>query len=67
MGQALARVQEARPTWRKADLIRFLGELLPDDVACHDDGAAAGLLGWLADRVLEGATGQEVVALEAPE
>ena len=29
MAQALARVQDASPTWRKADLIRHLGELLP--------------------------------------
>jgi hypothetical protein len=27
---ARARVQEAQPTWRKADLIRHLGEMLPD-------------------------------------
>jgi hypothetical protein len=67
MGQALARVQEAQPTWRKADLIRHLGELLPDDVACRDDQAAAGLLERLADRVLSGGAGSEVVALEAPE
>ena len=44
MAQALARLQEAQPTWRKADLIRHLGELLPDDVACRDDAAAAALL-----------------------
>jgi hypothetical protein len=67
MGQAVARVQEAQPAWRKADLIRFVGELLPDDVACVNDQAAAGLLERLADRVLAGGTGQEVVALEAPE
>ena len=67
MGQALARVQEAKPTWRKADLIRHLGELLPDDVACRDDQSAAGLLERLADRVLGGEAGQQVVALEAPE
>jgi len=67
MGQALARVQEAQPAWRKADLIRFLGELLPDSVACPGDQAAADLLERLADQVLSGGTGQEVVALEAPE
>jgi TrwC relaxase/AAA domain len=67
MGQALARVQEAQPTWRKADLIRHLGELLPEDVALGDDRAAAGLLERLADRVLSGGAGQQVVALEAPE
>jgi hypothetical protein len=64
---ALARVQEAQPTWRKADLIRHLGELLPDDVACGDDGAAAALLTGLADRVLAGGASQRVLALEAPE
>ena len=67
MGQALARVQEAQPTWRKADLIRHLGELLPDDVACRDDAAAATLLVDLAGRVLAGGAGEQVLTLEAPE
>ena len=67
MGQALARLQDSQPTWRKADLIRHLGELLPDDVVCRDDAAAAGLLGELVDRVLAGGAGDRVVVLEAPE
>lgn len=67
MEQALARVQQSQPTWRKADLIRHLGELLPDDVACRDDQAAATLLEHLADLVLAGATSEQVVCLEAPE
>ena len=67
MAQALARLQEAQPTWRKADLIRHLGELLPDDVACRDDAAAAALLIDLADRVLAGGAGEQVLTLEAPE
>ena len=67
MAQALARLQEAQPTWRKADLIRHLGELLPDDVACRDDAAAAALLIDLADRVLAGGAGERVLTLEAPE
>jgi hypothetical protein len=67
MAQALARVQEAQPTWRKADLIRHLGELLPDNVGCRDGGAAAALLTGLADRVLAGAAGERALALEAPE
>ena len=67
MAQALARVQAAQPAWRKADLIRHLGELLPDDVACRDDAAAAALLVDLADRVLAGGAGPQVLALEAPE
>jgi TrwC relaxase/AAA domain len=64
---ALARVQEAQPTWRRADLIRHLGELLPDDVVCRDGGAAAALLTGLADKVLAGAASERVIALEAPE
>jgi hypothetical protein len=67
MAQALARAQEAQAAWRKADLVRYLGESLPDDVACRDDGAAAALLTALADRVLSGDAGEEVLPLEAPE
>ena len=67
MAQALARLQEAQPAWRKADLIRHLGELLPDDVACPDDATAAALLTGLADRVLAGGAGEQVLTLEAPE
>jgi hypothetical protein len=67
MAQALARVQQAQPTWRRGDLIRHLGELLPDDVACASDVAAAALLPRLADQVLAGGAGEEVLSLEAPE
>ncbi len=67
MAQALARVQESQPAWRKADLIRHLGEALPDDVACRDDAVAAHLLTDLADKVLAGGAGEQVLALEAPE
>ena len=67
MGEALARLQEAQPAWRKADLIRHLGELLPDDVACPDDATAAALLTGLADQVLAGGAGERVLMLEAPE
>ena len=67
MAQALARVQESQPAWRKADLIRHLGELLPGNVACRDGTAAANLLTGLADQVLAGGAGEEVLALEAPE
>jgi flagellar biosynthesis GTPase FlhF len=67
MAQALARLQEAQPTWQKADLIRHLGELLPDDVTCRDNATAAALLTNLAERVLAGGAGEQVLALEAPE
>ena len=64
MAQALARVQRAHPAWRKADLIRHLGELLPDHVFCADDATAARLLPVLADRVLAGEAGEQVLTLE---
>jgi hypothetical protein len=67
MAQALARVQQAQPTWRKADLIRHLGELLPDHVASAEDTDEAQLLPALADRVLAGGAGEQVLTLEAPE
>ena len=67
MGQALGRLQETQPTWRKADLIRHLGELLPDDAACRDDTTAAALLESLAERALGGGAAQQVLPLEAPE
>jgi ATP-dependent exoDNAse (exonuclease V) alpha subunit len=67
MARALARVQEAQPTWRKADLIRHLGELLPDGVACASDTEAAALLPRLAEQALAGGAGQQVLSLEAPE
>jgi len=67
MGQALARLQDTQPAWRKADLIRHLGELLPDDVACPDDTTAAVMLTGLADRMLVGGAGERVLTLEAPE
>ena len=67
IGQALARLQDTQPAWRKADLIRHLGELLPDDVACPDDMTAAAMLTGLADRVLAGGAGERVLMLEAPQ
>ncbi|MGH3276615.1 MAG: AAA family ATPase, partial [Streptosporangiaceae bacterium] len=67
MSQALAQLQESQPAWRQADLVRHLGELLPDDVACPDDATAATLLTGLADQVLAGAAGEQVLMLEAPE
>ena len=37
MELALATLQESAATWRKADLIRHLGELLPDNTVCRDN------------------------------
>jgi hypothetical protein len=58
---ALATLQESQPTWRKADLIRHLGELIPDDTVCRDDETAATLLEQLADRMLAGGAGAQHV------
>ena len=54
-------------TWRKADLIRHVGELMPDNAICRDSGSAAVLLEHLADEILQGAGGEQVLALTAPE
>ena len=67
MQLALATLQESAATWRKADLIRHLGELLPDNTVCRDNSSAAVLLEQLADRVIAGAAGEQVVTLTAPE
>ena len=64
---ALATLQESAPTWRKADLIRYLGELLPANTVCRGTRSAAALLEQLAVRVLAGAAGEHVVTLTAPE
>ena len=64
---ALATLQESAPTWRKADLIRHLGELMPDNAICRNSRSAAALLEQLAERVLAGAAGEQVITLTAPE
>jgi hypothetical protein len=64
---ALAAVQESQPAWRKADLIRHLGELMPGNTICRDNHAATVLLEQMADRALAGAAGERVLALTAPE
>jgi hypothetical protein len=66
MTLALANLQATQPTWRKADLIRCLGELLPNGAVCRDDQTAAALLEDLAEQVLTGKAGQ-VLMLTAPE
>jgi hypothetical protein len=67
MTLALATLQGKEPTWRKADLIRCLGELLPNGAVCRDDQTAAALLEDLAEQVLTGKAGPQVLMLTAPE
>jgi hypothetical protein len=64
MRLALATLQESQPAWRKADLIRCLGELLPGSAVCRDDQSAGALLEQLADQVI---ADRAVLALTAPE
>jgi len=61
---ALALAQQARSTFTRADLIRYLGRVLPRTGMNPD--AAAGLLEDLADRGLAGEF-EQVLCLEAPE
>ena len=63
---ALAACQEAQSTWRKADLIRHLGELLPDDVSRLQAGATPQPAAR-SRRPGPRWRGRRVLTLEAPE
>jgi conjugative relaxase-like TrwC/TraI family protein len=62
--KALALAQDARSTWTRADLIRYLGRVLPR--TGMDPDAAARLVEYLADRAVAGEF-EPVVCLDAPE
>ncbi len=61
---ALAVAQRDKSAFTRADLVKFLGRVLPR--TGMDPDAAAGLLESIADQALAGAFGQ-VTSLEAPE
>ncbi len=61
---ALALAQEARSAFTRADVVKYLGRVLPR--TGMDPDAAAGLLESIADRALAGEFGQ-VICLDAPE
>jgi hypothetical protein len=61
---ALALAQADRATWTRADLVKYLGRVLPR--SGMDPGSAVRLLEDLAGRALAGEFGH-VVCLEAPE
>lgn len=67
MARGLAQIQETRPLWRLPDLIRCLGEQLPDHAGADSGAQACAVLEGLAARVLSGDAGPYVVCLEAPE
>jgi conjugative relaxase-like TrwC/TraI family protein len=66
MTAALARVQEKHSTWTRADLMREMSALLPDQAHQLAPAAAVELLHDLTDRALAGET-EPVACLEAPE
>ena len=62
--KAVALAQQEKSTWTRADLIKYLGRVLPR--AGRDPAAAAALLENLADRALRSEF-EPVACLEAPE
>jgi conjugative relaxase-like TrwC/TraI family protein len=62
--QAVALAQQEKSTWTRADLVKYLGRVLPR--AGRDPAQAAALLEDLADRAL-GSEFEPVLCLEAPE
>jgi conjugative relaxase-like TrwC/TraI family protein len=62
--QAVALAQQEKGTWTRADLVKYLGRVLPR--TGRDPAAAAALLENLADRALRSEF-EPVLCLEAPE
>jgi hypothetical protein len=62
--QAVALAQQEKSTWTRADLIKYLGRLLPRQA--RDPAAATALLEDTADRILRSEF-DPVLCLEAPE
>jgi conjugative relaxase-like TrwC/TraI family protein len=62
--KALALAQQEKSTWTRADVIKYLGRVLPR--SGMDPAAAAALLEDLADRALRSEF-EPVICLEAPE
>ena len=62
--KAVALAQQEKSTWTRADLIKYLGRVLPRTGL--DPSAAAALLEDLADRALRSEF-EPVLCLEAPE
>ena len=62
--KAVALAQQEKSTWTRADLIKYLGRVLPR--SGWDPAAAAALLGETADRALRSEF-EPVACLEAPE
>jgi conjugative relaxase-like TrwC/TraI family protein len=66
MQTALARVQEHKTTWIRADLMRAIDDALPAEAHAMDPRDSVALVRELTDRAIAGDAGQ-VVSLDAPE
>jgi conjugative relaxase-like TrwC/TraI family protein len=67
MAAGLAHAQEAKAAWTRADLIRCIGQHLPDRAVGRDQEHAWRYLERLTDRAIAGEAGEEVLRLDAPE
>jgi AAA domain/TrwC relaxase len=66
MQTALARVQEHKTTWIRADLMRAIADALPAEAHSMAPRDSVALVNELTDRAIAGDAGQ-VVSLDAPE
>jgi hypothetical protein len=66
MQTALARVQEHKTTWIRADLMREIADALPAEAHAMAPRDSVALVRELTDRAIAGEAGQ-VVSLDAPE
>jgi conjugative relaxase-like TrwC/TraI family protein len=67
MVAGLARAQESRAAWTRAELVHCIGQHLPDHAIGQDQKHAWQLLETLADRAVAGEAGESVCRLDAPE
>ncbi|MHB1596621.1 MAG: AAA family ATPase [Streptosporangiaceae bacterium] len=67
MAAGIARAQDARAAWTRADLVHCIGQHLPDHALGRDQEHAWAYLENLADRALAGQAGEDVLRLDAPE
>ena len=66
MQAALARVQEHKTTWIRADLMREIADSMPAEAHAVAPADAVALVSQLTDRAIAGEVGQ-VMSLDAPE
>jgi hypothetical protein len=62
--QALAPAQQEKRTWTRADLVKYLGRILPR--SGRDPARAAGLLEETADRILRSEFGGQTNKQDRP-